>query len=71
MKHFVNSTIRGALGDTLQFTATQISVQDSNFNVWNNSIRNNKNERNTLKYNITTAEFVVVICILEGNKKER
>ena len=34
LKLYVISTIHGAMGDTLQYMATQISVHDSNFNLW-------------------------------------
>ena len=34
LKPYVSSTIHGAMGDTLQFMATQISTQDSNFSLW-------------------------------------
>ena len=36
MEHYIISTIHGALGDTLQFTATQMFIQDRDFNVWDN-----------------------------------
>ena len=34
LKPYVSSTIHGAMGDTLQFMATQISTQDCNFSLW-------------------------------------
>lgn len=34
LKHYVSSTIHGAMGDTLTFMATTISNNDSNFNLW-------------------------------------
>ena len=34
LKLYVSSTIHGAMGDTLQIMATQISSQDSNFSLW-------------------------------------
>ena len=34
LKPYVSSTLHGAMGDTLQFMATQISTQDSNFSLW-------------------------------------
>ena len=34
LKPYVSSTIHGAMGDTLQFMAIQISTQDSNFSLW-------------------------------------
>ena len=34
LKPYVSSIIHGAMGDTLQYMATQISVHDCNFNLW-------------------------------------
>ena len=34
LKPYVSSTIHGAMGDMLQYMATQISVHDTNFNLW-------------------------------------
>ena len=34
LKPYISSTILGAMGDTLQYMATQILIRDSNFNLW-------------------------------------
>ena len=34
LKHYVSLTIHSAMGDTLQYMATQISTNDRNFNLW-------------------------------------
>ena len=34
LKHYFSLTIHSAMGDTLQYMATQISTNDQNFNLW-------------------------------------
>ena len=34
LKPYVKSIINGAIGDTLQYMSTQVSVHNSNFNLW-------------------------------------
>ena len=34
LKLYISSTIHGAIGDIIQYIITQVSVHNSNFNLW-------------------------------------